>query len=351
MVNVTSVGVSGIRGTFKGIVTISRLGLSVGSKRFFAFLKPDKYNGAAALQVVTKFCCPAGNIIHFNSGSVAHMPPRGEGANVIFRGCTLFPRVAIFRGITFKLEIEGLNSGRLGVGIGTMLRGIELRRCTSHRIDRLDKNRRRHITLTETLIVRPRVLLLSRPLDGLSTGLHSRVEDRVLELRGSCGVAAVCIARSRTRTLSVDSQVTMFGFKIYRRIKAPSRVCGRPTGSFMTKFVKRVGLLPIGVDEVRSRGVLMRIRGNRDTDRLSIQGTPFGCGRRGGKGLTLSVHPRSVGVLRGRARKGGVFGKVIRRIRFFNSLVGIIIETTNLGLRIGTLGDNLSEGLRTNTRI
>lgn len=99
------------------------------------------------------------------------------------------------------------------------------------------------MTVTQTVIGRPRILLLSRPLTTLSLGVHGSVRVRLGRVRRGLNVAFMCIARSRRRTLALDSAVIIVDRKHVRRVNIPASVCGRPVGSFMTSFVNRDGVL------------------------------------------------------------------------------------------------------------
>lgn len=181
------------------------VGVRLRGNGFCALLNPSNYKGAAVLHLVTKFTSTARNIVGVGNRAMGSVPTGQHGIGAIFRSCTLFPRVGMFSGVTFKLAVGGVPGSRVVRGIGRTLGVIRLRNCRGHRVDRVSNNRRRQITVTETVIGRPSILLLSRPLSTLSLGLHASVRCRLERLRRHLNVAFVFIARSRRRTLTVDS--------------------------------------------------------------------------------------------------------------------------------------------------
>lgn len=293
---------------FSNRMVLGRVGLSVGRGRFMAVLNPSNYNGAAALHVVNNFIRPSDNSIVFNNGEVGKAPPGGEGMGAMFRGCSLFPRLGIFSGITFKLGLGGVPGSRVGGHMASVLTAISLGNCRGHSITGLSNNRRRHITVTETLIYSPRVVLLSRPLNTLSLGLHGDVRLRLGRVRRGARGAFVCIARSRRRTLAVDSHIIIVGGNMVRRVNSPRSVCGRPIGTFITSFVNRTGVLGkvvLSSYEVRVlNGRLRYISGKFN------EGAP----------ISIIVHPRSVRIASPRSNRlikairGAAFGNIRCRV-------------------------------------
>lgn len=282
-----------VRGGCSGTTgcSIASFGLRVRSHRFVIFINPSNYKGSAALHVVTNLRSVSRNRLVVNSAIVGSITPGSHSVTVMFRGCTLCPRVAMFSGVTFNLGLEGCDGSRVGGHISGTTSVLNLARCLSHGPTTLSNKRERHITLNHTVIHSTGIFLVSRPLSGLSTGLHITVHTRVTGLRHHLGAAAVCMARSRARTVAVTSHVIVVGSKFIRRVNDPGRICSAPIGIFMTKFVKSptVGFFGIAlrsniVAGNRKLGLALPTKGHE-----ILRSGNCGNGR-----LVFNVHPRSV---------------------------------------------------------
>lgn len=220
--------------------------------------------------------------MHVNSHSIDPLPPNSHGVTVIFRDCTLCPRVAIRRGVTSNLGLQGLPINSVRGQIRSTSDLLKLSGLLSHGPTGLSKNRQRQITLTHTLIHRPSIFLLSRPLDGLSTLLHRRIQTSLGRLFNSRGSPIICIARSRARTVALSAGITILGSNCLRRLNDPTSVCGHPTGHFITKFVNdpRVGLLDYSHT---NRRILLN---------SAHVPTPIPLPSR--KSIIINLHPRSI---------------------------------------------------------
>lgn len=291
--------------------SISSLGLSVGSNRFLILINPSNYNGSAALHVLTNLRRIGGNHVLVNNGSIAAVRPGSHSVTVIFRGCTLCPRVAITSGVNFTLGVTNAPGSRVHGHIRGTTRVLSLARCLSHGPGTLSNKRHRHITVNHTVIHRPGIFLVSRPLSGLSTGLHIRAHARVTTLRHRLNIAALCIARSRARTLAVNSHVTIVGLNVLRRINTPARLCSHPTGIFITNFVNSpsVGL---GARPIIGNGTGV----NRSAISLPTR-TIGGLATRSGNRVIINFHPRSTNLTP--ISSPGTFSLGIIGIRSLNS--------------------------------
>lgn len=275
------------------MATIASFGLRVTSGRFVVLINPSNYNGSAALEVVTNLRSVSGNRLCVNSALTGSITPGSESVTVMFRGCTLCPRVAMCSGVTFNLGLHGFSGRRVGEEIRRTTEVLNVRRCLSEGPGTLSNNRERHITLNHTVIHGPGMFLLSRPLSGLSTGLHTRVEARVSGVCRHLNAAFVCMARSRARTVAVNAEVIIVGSNFVRRISAPRRLCSVPYGVFITKFVNspRVGFVGT-ILSGGNNGCALSFSGCRIPIPRSGIGTSLsGCinGR-----IILNVHPRRI---------------------------------------------------------
>ncbi len=306
----------GVSMIFSRSMVLSSLDLRVHSGRFVAFLNPSNYNGAAALHLVTNFLRPSRNSVLFRNGGVGNIPTRGHRIGAVFRHCTLFPRLGIFRGITFNLHVGGLPRDRVGRGIRRVLELMGLSNLRGHRVSALSNNRRRHITVTHTVTGRPGILLLSRPLTTLSLGLHGSVRGRLGGVRRRLNVAFVFIARSRRRTLAVSSHIIIVSNNGVRRMNAPRSVCGRPRGTFITSFVNRSGVISNGV--VGSFCI-----------RFSNTGFRYLSGNFSrGRTISIIMEPRSISVI---PINGKVLRNIIASISFLNIRCRVVISVNKFG--------------------
>lgn len=217
------VGVRGLAGAFHAArmraLTLGGMDLRMESGRFMTVVKPSNYKGSALLGVVKLLSGPASKDCFLSKGRMndlgrgSHAGIHGKGVNFIFRDFGLVSRLGIFRGVRLPLACLGVPTSRQGYQIGRVVRQVGVDRHTGRCPRRLSNNRRRHITVTHTIISKPGVVLTSRPANGLSSGGKRRIV-RLLARLGGRKAAVIVIARDRHSTNFTDHMVGLFSKRV-----------------------------------------------------------------------------------------------------------------------------------------
>lgn len=193
--------------------TLSGISFSIRGKRFVTVINPSNSNGSALLRVLNNISIPASKGMVVSGASVSRLGRatltvfHHHRVNLICRFCGLVPVLAIRRGLALPLLLSngGPSTGAINGLIGRLNLRRELRRLPG----RLSNNRRREISVNETLVGGPTLLLTSRPANGLSDRGDHRVVSLLHHFGGRDGRAIVVVARSRQVTLSTSEIVTV----------------------------------------------------------------------------------------------------------------------------------------------
>lgn len=168
------VSVGSICGECPGnIATTDKVSIRVGRNRFICMMKPDNTNGSAFVGVVCQRRGPSDKAVAVSKMGLTAlggtgMPLVQHGVNIIFRSFGLLRALAICRGITFTLRIVRRRPGGVGGRIVRALSLMNLGRGTEVLPARLSNKRRRHISVTESVMGSPGIIVTSRPAKGLS---------------------------------------------------------------------------------------------------------------------------------------------------------------------------------------
>lgn len=164
--------------------TLSNIALSVRRNRFITVINASNDNGSALLGVVNKLSAPASNDVGMGKGRLSGLGSRRlavfheHGVKFVFRGCGLIPILGICRGVILPIRLS--NSAISGQFVSRMIGVLTLSKGLGDVPGGLSNNRRRHMTVTHTLISGPTVVLTSRPANGLS----DQADDSILNLLG-----------------------------------------------------------------------------------------------------------------------------------------------------------------------
>lgn len=197
-------------------MTLRSMGLAIGGKRFLDVVKPSNYNGSALLGVVKLLSAPANKDVRMTKAEVRDVGSgrlttfHGGGLKFIFRSFRLVGSLGILSGIRLPLLCHHVDDDRHGQLTRSILTGIKLDRQVHRFPSRLSNNRYRHITITHTVVNGPRVVLTSRPANGLSSEVKTRIVRLLRQLGGRSKQAVIVIARGRRRTGRASQAIHFF---------------------------------------------------------------------------------------------------------------------------------------------
>lgn len=200
---------------------LGSIGFSVRRKRCITVVKPSNSKGAALVGVVKYLSGRARKAFFLSKISVGTYS-RGRvssvqlgGVKFIFRDFRLLPGRDTLTGIRVPLGCTEMPGGREERHTLGTLSEINLTSEISFGPGRLSKNRVREITVTETVIGGPGLLLTSRPANTLSDGSNTRIVRLFREL-GSRKMSMLVVARS-TSVTTRTGEIIAVGSNVLRR--------------------------------------------------------------------------------------------------------------------------------------
>lgn len=244
-----TVDIRSLRGSFNSGRVLGNVSLRTTGNRMATVVNPDKSNGAALLHDVGLLRAPSSNIVAVNKIDISYNGGVGRTstltlhhrATVIFRSCGLFGGGATLRGVARNLHAMGGGSAtRTSRVTHGRLRLINLSSFTSCCPVRLSNNRRRHISVTQTLTLGPATVLFSRPASTLSPRLINSILRTVNAITG-LNVAVIVIARRVHFTHGITSGIVFIGRNIVIRRNATRRIVSRPARRHAGTFLDHVG--------------------------------------------------------------------------------------------------------------
>lgn len=203
-------------------LTLGSMGVRIGRKRFITVVKPSNYKGSALLGVLnllsgpaSKRCC-LGKARMSGCARTRHAGLHGKIVNFMFRDFGLVSRLGMCRGVRLPLLCVNVPTARHGHQIRATVRHVTVVRHDGRFPRRLSNKRRRHITVTHTIMSGPGLVLTSRPANGLSSGGKGRMV-RLLGRLGGRNAAVIVIARSRRSTKFTKHVVGLFSKRMIAR--------------------------------------------------------------------------------------------------------------------------------------
>ncbi len=160
-------------GDFNRIGTIRSLDFRIHRNRLFTFLNMGNTNGSAAVGVVYNRLSGSDNDIIVSRGSLSgDLRLVGDRLNMMFRGSILSVTLAICSGLRDHTTLCNVVKSRFGTHLTRLTGLLSFRGLLGQAMKGLSNNRQEEVSITETLLPGPGVLMLSRPAANLSPRAH-----------------------------------------------------------------------------------------------------------------------------------------------------------------------------------
>ncbi len=198
----------------RAITTLRGMGFAMGRKRVITVLNPSKSKGSALVGILKYLSAPATNACRLTKRMISNIDRRTlssvhhHAIKFIFRNFRLLPRLATLRGARLPLICQKVPTTRHQRTTVSDLHQMKLRRQLRRQPSRLSNNRRRQITVTQTVINQPQLLLTSRPANGLSATSNHRIVALLHRLR-TTNRAIIVVARSPTVKTTYPHQIVV----------------------------------------------------------------------------------------------------------------------------------------------
>lgn len=202
------------------------IGLRVRYKSLGTVVKGGNTKGSALVHTVLK-SVPRAKSVRFQSAGSKQV--RGLGVKCIprsvgVRGGAPIDICSLLTDCRSECPIFLPGGQGLCRGVGRRLHVFRTRRLVSGRIYGLSKKRLREILLTLTIVSRPGLLLLSRPMSKVSRGNVRLFFGAVSCLGGRCSLTVVLVSRSLSCITECTSRMILLSGAILER-KAMGRMC------------------------------------------------------------------------------------------------------------------------------
>lgn len=224
-------------GNRTAIQTLGNISFRLRTNGALTIINRSNYNGSALTHTLALVRRPSSNSLGVTKRRIAKTGGTRHGRlhgsiRVIFRDpCTsLGPQRGVNSRLTRPLLVgASLSTTRHHRGIRTVVGRINLqpRRCR-HCPRVFSNNRHRHVTLTQTVVLRPGILITSRPASTLSISVRTRILGLFVSLRRRFGATCIFVSRGLTIIHRITSRIVIVCLNQPIRVNPGRSVCAHP---------------------------------------------------------------------------------------------------------------------------
>ncbi|QLY31752.1 ABC transporter ATP-binding protein [Nocardia huaxiensis] len=231
---------------FGGITALQEVGFQVASGEMVGLIGPNGAGKTTLFNCMTRRYTPTTGTIRYDGRDLLAAPPHalaGLGIARTFQNLGLFPRLSVrdnvlvgahhraeagFIGAALRLPGVRREEARLRAEVDEVLERLDLMEVADHLAAGLPFGTLKRIELARALAVRPKLLLLDEPVNGLSHGEVDEFAERLTGLRNELGLTVVVVEHHMGFVMGTCERVVCLEFGVVIAEGKPEEVQQHP---------------------------------------------------------------------------------------------------------------------------
>jgi spermidine/putrescine transport system ATP-binding protein len=318
----TEVELLQVKKSFKGVVAVDSISLSVYSGEFLTLLGPSGCGKTTLLRIIGGFVEPDSGQVLLEQKDVTGLPPYRRNVSTVFQQYALFPHMTVFDNVAFGLRRRRVAAEEIERRVGEALEMVRMTGMETRRPAELSGGQQQRVALARSLVVRPRVLLLDEPLAALDLKLRRQMQLELKGLQRRVGISFVYVTHDQEEALTMSDRIVVMNSGRIEQAGPARDIYERPVNEFVADFIGASNIIDTTVMSVEGPTVTLGLGNSGFEARLNPDGPALGRGER----ARVMIRPEKISMRQPGDDIQGVPGKI--------ESVVYLGERTKLGVRI-----------------
>jgi spermidine/putrescine transport system ATP-binding protein len=256
----SDVRLENIRKSFKDMVAVENLSLTVEAGEFFSLLGPSGCGKTTTLRMIGGFEDPTSGSVHLGGEDVSDLPPYKRDVNTVFQSYALFPHLTVGENVAYGLKRKKVAKDEIGPRVDDMLKLVDLEHLGDRRPTQLSGGQQQRVALARALVNRPQVLLLDEPLGALDLKLRKQMQIELKRIQSEVGITFIYVTHDQEEAMTMSDRLAVMNAGRMEQVGAPQDVYELPATEFVASFLGASNLLNGEVESANGAIAKVRLR-------------------------------------------------------------------------------------------
>jgi len=283
-----SVQLQNISKSFKDVVAVKDVNLTIKDGEFFSLLGPSGCGKTTILRMMAGFYVPTIGKILFDNKDVSFLPPNKRNTAMVFQNYALFPHMTVFENVAFGLRARKIPNPERKSRVRKALELVNLAELENRHVTQLSGGQQQRVALARAIVIEPKILLLDEPLSNLDAKLRRETREQIQKLQRKLKITTIYVTHDQEEALMLSDRIALMNEGVCQQIGTPFEIYNHPANAFVAKFIGRSNLFNGTVINVQSDDILVELKHGiqlivKTDDKLST-----------GQKVVLAIKPESV---------------------------------------------------------
>jgi iron(III) transport system ATP-binding protein len=283
-----SVQLQNIGKSFKDVVAVKDVNLTIKDGEFFSLLGPSGCGKTTILRMMAGFYVPTIGKILFDNKDVSILPPNKRNTAMVFQNYALFPHMTVSENVAFGLRARKIQNPERQERVKNALELVNLAELENRHVTQLSGGQQQRVALARAIVIEPEILLLDEPLSNLDAKLRRETREQIQKLQRKLRITTIYVTHDQEEALTLSDRIALMNEGMCQQIGTPFDIYNHPANAFVAKFIGRSNLLNGTVTKIDNGNISVEAKQNIN---LTVQTNgKFSIGQK----VILSIKPESV---------------------------------------------------------
>ena len=303
---------------------VDNVDLEVKEGELVTLLGPSGCGKTTTLRMIAGFEIPSSGEILIDGEEVSTTPPNKRPTTMVFQNYALFPHLTVFENIAYGLKIHRESSKNIRERAEAAMRLVGLEGLGERTPHQLSGGQQQRVSLTRSLVMEPKVLLLDEPLSNLDAKLRVSTRLEIRNLQQRLGITTVYVTHDQEEAMSLSDRVVIMHQGIIMQIGTPQEVYAYPVNRFVADFIGKANFLDAFIESISADNQIV----------LDILGVKFQASMKAGmfaKGEKVLIMIRPESITLETKKPDTLVGKIAEAVYLGSQMVYVVgVENNTL---------------------
>ena len=280
----SEVRLEGLNKTFKEVVAVRDLDLTVDEGEFFSLLGPSGCGKTTTLRMIGGFEEPTEGRVLLGGEDVTDLPPNKRDVNTVFQSYALFPHLDVGENVAYGLKRRKVLEEDIVTRVGEMMELVRLQGFERRKVHELSGGQQQRVALARALVNRPQVLLLDEPLGALDLKLRKQMQLELKRIQQEVGITFIHVTHDQEEAMTMSDRLAVMNEGRLEQLGTPDQVYELPATAFVASFLGASNLLAGSITGRAGSMVTVNLEGGDSVlvpaDRVPVDSGPVRIGVR-----------------------------------------------------------------------
>lgn len=243
----TLLALTNIHKSYNAAPILRGVDLAVDAGEIVCLLGPSGCGKTTLLRIVAGLEKAEQGELCFDGQDLARIPVHRRRFGLMFQEFALFPHKSVAENVAFGLRMRGSSKAEIQARVAEMLDLVNLEGYGARSVFALSGGERQRVALARSLAPNPRLLMLDEPLGSLDRTLREELMTELRRILKRVGVTALYVTHDQQEAFAIGDRIVVMNAGRFEQVGRPQEVYGRPSSSFVARFLGLTNLLPAQV--------------------------------------------------------------------------------------------------------